>query len=516
MRTVKLFSIITLSCLIFTGCGVKNIFRDPNAQYQLKAVKDSKMAEETYYVKQTTEFYQTFSIDKNGTVSSGSSTQIADANRMIWTSKNNSLIPTMYQDGVIAYSSQKNIKMEKATLERYAYAGASLGLYGAEYTDDGEIKFDANKMVEDSDIAKQLKGEKANSFTITEVNGKRLTKKRLSDGGIINGLKYGQTYKLNLYSGTFYKTIRVKADRKFYRSLEVYSTTDISTTKNGYLSIRMPEEAVSGYYLVNGTGFFRYYNVTKDKVTKKINLNKPHYKNLLDQIKGYSQQYVVSVASALQDVEFFANYDPKQVTNDSEIVAVLSSPDKKTYKMGVANGVISTVLSYAVPGRWTINIIPQTLKISEVSAKSSAQEDTATEETYTYTMQESTNQKISAIYTGDGNVWGNVTAPDGTVYPMQLGSTYADGQRVNAISVTIPYVAAGDYVIHIYHNADTSIQDPLVSNDDSTSSDINITVNSGDSSGGSPQSGAVSESGLNGDYTEGEDIDEGDDTSDDE
>ncbi len=468
-KQIKVICSILAFSLIFTGCSKKQIFKHADEKYELKEVSDSELEEDIYYVKDTSKFYATYSPEGTST----SNTQIASAGRLLWTGKEDSLIPTMYEDGLIAYQSSAETNIEEASIERYEKLGDSIGVYGAEIDTNGYIYFKAAKIVKESSLAKALEGEKADGFTITEINGEPVTKDMLTAGGVITGFKYGKDYQISLYSGTYYKTISVTSDLHFYRSFEMYKTKEIITTKNGYLAINMPKDINSGFYYVQNTGLFKYYNTTKDNVTADIDINEPYYKTEAEQISSYSQQYVVNIAQPTYDVEFRASYDAK-VVNDDEVVAILTAPDGTCYNMAVLGGNIGISLEEAMAGRWTINIVPQNLEITNIEAVSTATGDDATVETYTYELEEGSNKVFKAVYRGDGEVWGTVTYQDGTAYEFEA----VDEKEEKYIAANLTYVGAGTYTVKIYHYADTVVEEPTIIDDESALSDINIVVES--------------------------------------
>jgi hypothetical protein len=380
----------------------------------------------------------------------------------------------MYVDGIIAYASDSEVDLTNVPIERFEYIGDSFGVSKAEYDTNGYVYIEDKNLIKGTSLYDALSNEKASGFTITEIDGKAVDKNTLTSGGVFSGLEYGKNYKVSLYSGTYYKTITVKADRHFYRSFEVYQTSDIDATKNGYISIRMPKDINSGYYYVANAGFFRYYNVTKDEVNDEIDLNKAFYSSEAEQISSYSQAYMINVAQPTYDIDFKVEYDAANI-EDSDITAILTAPDKTTYRMVAANGSIDTYLQYAIAGKWTINIVPQDLNITNVTATSSATEDDATVETYTFDLEETSNQVFTVTWTGEGNVWGTVTYEDGTAVEFTAGKKVEDK---NSMTATLTYVAKGTYTVNVYHYADTIIDEPTLSADDSALSEFNIIVES--------------------------------------
>lgn len=464
-KLVKLCCIV-LAAMSFMGCGRKQIFKVEGEEYMLQEVSDDELETGKYYVKDTTKFYAAHEIGGN----TSGVVNIASKDRLLWSMQDDSLIPTMYLDGLIAYASNDNVNTEEVNIERFENIGASFGVFGAEIDINGYISIPKNKLVKGTAIYDALHSESADSFTITKIDDKDVTKDMVTSGGVITGLEYGKEYKIEFYSGTYYKNATIEADLHFYRSFEVYKSNNIKPTKNGYISIYMPDDINSGFYRIDGKGFFKYYNCMKDEVTDDIDMNKAYYQNEAEQISAYSQQYMVNISQPTYDVSFTATYDPKSVS-DSDVIAVLTSPDGTVYRMAASGGIIAIDLDYAIAGRWTINIVPQALELSNVSAVSTAVGDDATVETYTYELEESTNKLFTVKYSGEGEVWGTVTYEDGTAVEFKNNGK-------DTLQAEFTYVAAGTYTVNVYHYADTITEEPIVVDNQDALSDLNIVVES--------------------------------------
>ena len=149
----------------------------------------------------------------------------------------------------------------------------------------------------------------------------------------------------------------------------------------------------------------------------------------------------------------------------------LTAPNNESYKMNAVAGIGLISLDEAIAGKWTINIVPKDLVIKNVTAESNAMADDASKESFNYTFEEETNLKITVPFTGEGEVWGTVTKlDDNTAYEFTLNKTQ--------LECTISYVAPGDYVVDIYHYADTQIEEPVISYDGETQSEDVIIVES--------------------------------------
>ena len=467
-KKTKLYklSFVLLAAVLLMGCSKKQIFKVEGEEYILQAVEDDEMETGIYYVKDTTKFYATH----NAGGSANGKVNISSSERLLWTMDDDSLIPTMYKDGLIAFSSQQGVNTEEINIERFEDVGETFGTYDAEIDNNGHIKLFKNKMIKGSAIYEALKKESADAFIITKINNKNVNKDMLAPGGIITGLEDGKTYNIEFYSGTYYKSANIKADTHMYRSFEIYKSTNIEPTKNGYISIYMPDDINCGYYRIDGIGLFKYYNVKKDNVTGKEKFNEAYYKTEAEQISAYSQQYVVNIAQPTYDVYFTAEYVQEGISAE-DVIALLTAPDGTTYKMKAYDGTIGINIDFARAGRWTINIAPQALQVTDVNAESKNIADDATVESYDFELEESSNKIFSVHYKGDGEVWGTLSYQDGTAVEFQE-------DKDNTIKAELTYVRAGKYTVNIYHYADTIIEEPQITDNEEQLSDINIIVES--------------------------------------
>ena len=463
-RLILVASTIIIS-IGMIGCGAKPIFKDENADYTLKALKDTKLEEDQYYVKDNTDFYLVHECEGNNI----SNNKTTDNKRVAWTMKDDSLIPTMYSDGLIAYKS-KNSSLSDVNIERFKDIGYSIGLHDAQVDNDGYIKFKVStSVIEETSLAEALEDYKSYDIRIATINDEPV-KEMLDLAGVIEGLEQNGTYEIGFYAGTEYLTADVTADVKFYQSYEMYYIESGTDTTNGYVSIEMPDDAKSGYYYINGKGMFKYYDCLKSEASDDKDMNEAYYDTASQQISANSQAYVIGISQTTTEVDFIVEYETGTY-DDEDIIMYLTAPNNESYKMNAVAGIGLISLDEAIAGKWTINIVPKDLVIKNVTAESNAMADDASKESFNYTFEEETNLKITVPFTGEGEVWGTVTKlDDNTAYEFTLNKTQ--------LECTISYVAPGDYVVDIYHYADTQIEEPVISYDGETQSEDVIIVES--------------------------------------
>lgn len=454
--------IVTTMCM--SGCTPKQIIEDPDAKYRLTALEDSQLEKNTYYVKDKTKFYATYMPNGNA---QGKATKL-DAKRLLWTQKDNELIPTYYKGELIAYYSEEP-SLTNIGLERFKDIGFSVGLKGAKY-ENGYVTFAASSnCIKGSSMATALSNLPSDNIRIVTINGNPVSEDTVNAAGVIASLAENETYEFAIYSGSKYMTITATADLHFYQAYELYSIDKAKDTLNGYLAITVPEDLKSGFYLINGKGLFKYYDSERGVADVSQDMNTPYYTSEADQISAYSQQYVVSVPTAVNEVEFVVKYDNVK-TSDDNIKAYLTAPDGTAYEMFPLAGTMSVSLETAMKGRWTINIAPKDLEILSIDVVEVETYEHATSESFQFDIEAATNLKIFATYEGSGEIWGTITDSSGNVCSMDL-----DKQN-HTLYYTYPYIAEDTYTVTIYHYADTIVTKADFTYDEDNLSEEIITI----------------------------------------
>ena len=454
-----LLGICSLLTMFAAGCTKKDLFVEEGAEYKLEALDDNSLEDGTYYVKDGTKFYSVYLPTGNCQATANS----VSSDRLYFVNKDYSLIPSYYSDELIAYQTT-NTSLTDISLERFCDLGYSIGLYGGVIDDDGYICYSVSKnTVPDSSAYNELKQAASDSIRIISIDGESVNSDTINSAGVFSNLEKGETYKLGFYAGSKYQEADVKADYRILQSYEYYTIDKATNTKNGYLAINMPKDAKSGYYLINGAGFFRYYAFEKGTEKRsKTDMNVAYYESESEKIQAYSQQYVVSVETATTNVGFTITYDA-DTYNDADITSILTSPDGTKYDMVAENGTIHVELAQVIAGRWTINIMPKDMEIEDINISSVAPtEEATTEETDIAISEDLTAIRFYVDYTGDGDIWGTITDENGNAVNFESDSK---NQKLYA---NYSYLPAGTYHVTIYHYADTAVNE--VSYEDDTDS----------------------------------------------
>lgn len=468
MRKLAKYVIIALmlvNIFIMTGCDIE-LFEDKNAKYQLKPVERGYLADDKYYVKDGTKFYV---VHKASMSSEG--TELSPS-KCAWTIKDDTLIPSYYSNELIAQSG-KQVRDEALVLERYKDCGYSVGIHGAVYEDGYLVIRTGNNVISDSSAYEGIYNKYSENIMIESINGIPVTENMINEAGIITGLEKDAEYEITFFAGTYYGSCRVKADTHFLQSYEIYKINDFEMTKNGYVSIKLPEDLKTGYYRIDGSGFFKYYNFKKSEGTvADVDYNEPYYLSDEDQLAAFSQQFTFNLDAATKDMRVHATFEPKSVVNTEGIVTMMvTSPDGKrmTVKANKEDGEIICDMQESSPGKWVVNISPQNMTVTDVQVESNESQAEATTDVFTMTFDEAkTGIVITATYEGDGIVNAQIVGPDNQSYDMIPEENEGYNSTTHTLKYSFAYLPAGEYKINVHHYPDTK----MVSTDYYLSEDV--------------------------------------------
>lgn len=437
-RLNLVLSVTALICaMMFSGCSKKDLFVNKDDVYKVTAVEQKDLENETYYVKEGAYFYLPYKAKEN--------------NKIISLTKDFDMIPSAYSTSIIAIPSVKS-EIDSQELKRYKYIGYSFGMYGGTYNSDGYISFPQSNLVKDSAAYNLFYTAKSNEIRLVSINGTPVTESMVSDYGVVTNLEENGVYQIAYYVGSAYKEAKLTADNIMLEYLESYTTDPATDTKNGYMSISLPQGIPSGYYSIDD-GLFKYYDYEKGTGDDaSCDMNTVSQVSEVEKLKANSQQYRITVKEKTTNILFSVTYDTNECP-DEKMQAILIAPDDTMYEMVAEDGVASIEMAEVMAGNWTINIKPQSVSVS-ISYESTIKEaDTIAEDT-TFTFDEDDQEiEFFATYDGDGTIWGIVTYEDGTSENMDVDA------KNHLLSVDYSYLKAGTYTVTIYHYLDTEIKE---------------------------------------------------------
>jgi len=477
---------VLLSCVMLSGCAEVQIFEHKDDKAALVAVSAKDLEKNTYYVKNGTKFYRT--LPPNSSAMSFSSA--VNEKRIICAPHElDDAIPSHYVDEIVAYTTDKT-GIESVVLERYKDMGWSLGVHNGTFDkEENTLGFEyRDSVVKESDAGKIFGDLESTKIRIAAIDGRGLTKDDIdSAGGIIINLEKDKEYTVSFYAGTYYHEEKIKADTHLFQSYEIYNYDDtyISDTRNGYIAFNTPDDLKNGYYLINGQGFFRYFDHERGG-NDDVDMNESYYASEEERIAAYSRQYSFVVNSATKNMNIEFLYETDEETEDSaEVRGYVYAPDKTRYIMDhdEEKKRLSLDLAEATPGKWTVNIIPLTLNITNYGLKDDAFDQQLTQESNQVVLESPrTNIVFKVYYTNDINadadeieINGSIVGPDGETFPMEkaVEKDEITKEEKLLLKYAVVYAQAGTYRVNVNHYPTrTTVQPPVITDNTQTETDI--------------------------------------------
>ncbi len=455
-----LLLVIAMQSLILTGCNDEVVWFDFGDEEEILAVEPSKMEKDFFYVKNGTKFYKTYRpVSGSGLTASASSR----GDRVIGLLGSEEYqVPNHYLGEILAYSSDK-ILLNSITLERYEDMGYSVGVYGTHFDEDGYLIAD-DGIIKDSVFQQYIAANKG-ELRIISINGEKVTPEMVDmESGIILGLEKDALYKIGMMFGTYYKEYDIKADVHMLKSFEFfeYDQDSIQFTQNGYVSFAMAKNMKSGFYWVNGSGLYRYFDFKKgDEDEELASMNDPFYANEQERLAASSKQFSVSLKTKVKDLKISVPVP----TSETNAVGYVFSPEGNKYVMTYDDDQqeLSLSLTQAMLGTWTVNIMPKSLDIdqSDIKVESTVSDEEATLDEKTFVFDEDiTNMVFDVLLDGEGEAYGYVQDSDGEVHDLVFEEERFNDIGHNRLYYEMPYMKAGEYTIKVYHHPlDTTIVD---------------------------------------------------------
>lgn len=272
----SLAAIMILSLAALAGCG-RN---EEEIVYELTPVTEEELETGCYYVKSGDQYYKM--PDTTGRASFDGDSLVAkeaSSDRTLMFGQDDVFIPTLYKDDMLIYVTKEAIPTS-FTWERYEDDGYTIGVAGLSENEAGRYTTSktATTVKADSSFGQAL-ADVADEETIIidKVDNTSVSNANISTGGSITGLTYGTEYTVDTYVGSEYIEAKATADTHVFTSFELYETSTYDFAQANYIVLTVPSYLRSGYYLINGTGFVKYANATREEGIAGINFNSPYY-----------------------------------------------------------------------------------------------------------------------------------------------------------------------------------------------------------------------------------------------
>lgn len=175
-------------------------------------------------------------------------------------------IPTVTSQDELLYISKTDVPQE-FIFERFRDDGISIGLANLIKDESNHYYFPLNENDDsdyesyvdmESDVKAVTKLENVSRLYIDQVGDIKVNPDTVTKGGVIKGLESCKEYIATFYTGTLYQDFKVNSNIHTFTSMESIKSYDYDFLHSNVIRVKIPEYFKSGYYLVNGIGFFRY------------------------------------------------------------------------------------------------------------------------------------------------------------------------------------------------------------------------------------------------------------------
>ena len=384
---------------------------------------------------------------------SGATNEVSDK-RFVWGRNDLSLMPTLYKNESIAFCSKVD-DLEVVVLERFKDIGFSLGVHSIEYNKEKKMLTMSTEQnaIKGTSMQVELDKAKSKNIQIETINGMPVTESMLNTSGILTCLDEDATYKLGYYAGTYYTESVVTADTNFFVSYEIFATDHISYTKNGYLSITMPSYLKSGYYFINGFGFFKY--IAEDKGTVDIASIDMNEETNPDEVYGIEVVDYASYTVNVPEVKENMFFKIELINEADDATATLVSPSGTEYNFNEEyEGMYTCYLGSVMAGTWTINITPATLSIDSVKLISVpiALQTYSSECVAELNEGDNVTFKVSYDIIEKASTYNRILCV--LVDPMGNVYNFSNDTKNKILTCHMPYSQDGMYTVKTYYYAD--------------------------------------------------------------
>jgi len=385
----KIIPIILCVSILTAGCSLpfssKEKKETKTNSTELTSVSLENLQDNMFYVKNESGFYPVV-FNQSNLTEKNKIVKAEDSSRIISFTTNDSLIPTLYKDDILVYSTSTGIS--NITLERFKDEGWSVGIYNLQPDDSLKAKYVIGTSAYDKTsslgvglASVQITNESA-LVIIDKVAGKLITTDNLSESGVVSGLKMGSVANVDLYVGTTHYEIPATVDTHILSSMEMYQVNDYLLNPDGYAEIVMPDYLLSGYYFVNGVGVFKYVDNNRSEGIAGVDFSVPYFykiegnkritKEEYDKLRGEksetereaSNTFTIEIDATQKEFSLELLYRLKGNENPDSLTykeseAEIVSPDGESFELEKSKKSDKECLSIHLDGMksgvWTVN-----------------------------------------------------------------------------------------------------------------------------------------------------------------
>ncbi len=280
-KALALALVGVMSLGVLSGCGKKQAAPEEPV-YELKALTADELESGKYYVKNGETFYElpagTRNFDEKQAVAKMNQN---DPYRVVWFGPDDVTIPTLYADDTLVYVASQ--LPDSFTWERYKDNGYSVGVTNLKINNTGSytvamsgINFYPGSTLKNA-IA-ECGATSGDMLVFNAIDGMKIGSGNISSNGSILGLMSNASYKVDVYDGSTYIPLEnIVADTHVFGSFEVYTSSIANYMQANYVQVVVPDNFISGYYLINGVGFVKYVDNARAKGIADVDFNQAYY-----------------------------------------------------------------------------------------------------------------------------------------------------------------------------------------------------------------------------------------------
>ena len=275
----------TIISTIFTGCGnTTEKAVTPDAVESTYYTSEEELPSDAYYIVHKTKdgkvYYPLY--DAQHTYEDIREAAAGDdPTRVTWVNYNQDegLIPTFYKGDSMIYKSSTVIPTKYA-LEKFYDEGYSFGVMGLQQDLSKNYQYNPEKggytmSTSDAIGFDSLQADSIYFVSCKDVKAKkkdpeiRINETNVSPSGTVMGLTPFAQYNCDIRTGTEKIAAVLTANIHVFSSAETYIFGSFDFITEHIAKINLPDYATTGYYNINGGGFFRYVPAGKtcDKLT---------------------------------------------------------------------------------------------------------------------------------------------------------------------------------------------------------------------------------------------------------
>lgn len=344
------------SVAVLSGCGKKDTAEiTPETVKPVQYTDETAMPADTFYIvhktKKSGNVYYPLLIANSSFSEAREDIAGADPSRIEWVNYNGDegQIPTMRKGDSIIYKSSTSVPLEY-TLEKFFDGGYTFGVAGLYQDESSKYRYTSvnnsgSGITQPTSNAIGFDSLEADSIYFASYkNGKKnieIDPSNVSLSGTIKGLKKGKTYECDIRTGTEKMTANLTANIHYFSSAETYKFNNFEFITEHIAKIATPKYLTTGYYNLNGAGFFRYVADNK----KVSELKAEDYNETIytydeeNSINGTTNGYVFDSNNYLVKDVNGSTIDPEDYTYDGTDAA---GSNAGTFKITDAKAVENT------------------------------------------------------------------------------------------------------------------------------------------------------------------------------